>query len=90
MSVRKRTWQSGGETREAWIVDYTDQAGQRHIETFQKKKEADARHDEVRQNVRKGVHVAPSKSITITEAGKRWADEAEVRWSRARDRQNVP
>ncbi len=78
MSVRQRTWESGGKTREAWVVDYTDQAGDRHIETFKKKKDADARHDEVRQSVRKGVHVAGSKSITVAEAGKRWTDEAEA------------
>ena len=38
MSVRKRKWKTGsGEEREAWIVDYFDQAGDRHIETFDRK-----------------------------------------------------
>jgi hypothetical protein len=42
LSVRKRKWTTrGGETKEAWIVDYT-QDGERHIETFKKKKDADA------------------------------------------------
>jgi len=41
-SVRKRTWVSGGEKQEAWIADYFDQAGKRHIKTFAKKKAADA------------------------------------------------
>ena len=49
MSVRKRSWKTAkGEVKEAWIVDYTDQAGQRHIETFERKKDADAKHAEVR------------------------------------------
>ena len=49
MSVRKRKWTTrAGEEREAWVVDYVDQQGERHIETFAKKKEADARHAEVR------------------------------------------
>ena len=73
MAVRKRIWKTKtGEPREAWIVDYTDQAGDRHIETFAKKKDADARHDAVRQDVRKRVLVAPSKSVTIAEATARW------------------
>ena len=39
MSVRKRTWAtSKGEQKEAWIVDYTDQNGERHIETFARKR----------------------------------------------------
>jgi integrase len=79
MSVRKRTWTTAkGEQREAWIVDYVDAQGERHIETFTKKKDADARHAEVTVNVRKGIHVASSKSITVAEAAKRWADEAEA------------
>jgi integrase len=73
MSVRKRTWEtSKGEQREAWIVDYTDMQRDRHVETFSKKKDADARHAEVRVDVRAGVHVASSKSITVTEAGQSW------------------
>ena len=43
MSVRKRTWRTRtGEAKEAWIVDYTDQQGARHIHTFARKKDADA------------------------------------------------
>ena len=42
MSVRKRKWVTGkGEKKEAWIVDYSDQQGERHIQTFERKKEAD-------------------------------------------------
>ena len=44
MSVRKRTWKSpNGETKEAWVVDYVDQRGERHIKTFAKKRDAEAR-----------------------------------------------
>ena len=53
MSVRKRSWKTTkGEAKEAWIVDYTDQAGDRHIETFERKKDADARHAEVKVDVK--------------------------------------
>ncbi len=79
MSVRKRKWVTrSGEEREAWIVDYADQQGERHIETFDKKKEADARHAEVRVDVKAGVHVAPSKSVTVKQAGASWIKAAEA------------
>jgi integrase len=77
MSVRKRKWTtSKGVEREAWIVDYMDQEGERHIETFDRKKEADARHGEVSESVRHGTHVAPSKSVTVKEAGEKWLASA--------------
>src|SRR5262249_54316478 len=42
MSVRKRKWTTrSGEVKEVWIVDYTAD-GKRHIQTFKKKKDADA------------------------------------------------
>ncbi len=79
MSVRKRKWLTrSGQVREAWIVDYTDRQGERHIETFDKKKDADARHAEVKVDVRAGVHVAPSKSVTVKEAGKSWIAAVEA------------
>jgi integrase len=50
MSVRKRTWKSpSGEMKEAWVVDYVDQYGGRHIKTFAKKRDADAHHAIVRR-----------------------------------------
>ncbi|MFB6419911.1 tyrosine-type recombinase/integrase [Bradyrhizobium tunisiense] len=73
MSVRKRTWKtSKGEAREAWIVDYVDQAGNRCIQTFERKKEADAYHATVRVEVSEGSHTPRSRSITVREAGEAW------------------
>src|SRR6516164_4651569 len=72
MSVRKREWTTRkGEAREAWIVDYTDAKG-RHIETFERKKDADAREAQVTVDVAKGIHTAPSKSITVAQAADDW------------------
>jgi integrase len=71
MSVRKRAWTtSKGEQKEAWIVDYTDQQGVRHIKTFDRKKDADAYEATVRVDVRAGVHT--SSKATVAEAGKHW------------------
>ena len=73
MSVRKRTWTTRkGEKKEAWIVDYVDQDGDRHIETFASKKDADDYHATVKVDVRKGMHTAPSKSVTVAEAAESW------------------
>jgi integrase len=73
MSVRKRTWTtSTGEKKEAWIVDYSDQGGERHIQTFGRKKEADEYHATVKVDVRQGVHTPQSKGITVAEAADDW------------------
>ena len=74
MSVRKRAWITRrGEQREAWIIDYAIN-GNRHIETFERKKDADAREAEVTVNIGKGTHIAPSKTPTVREAGKEWLE----------------
>ena len=79
MSVRKRKWMtSAGEAKEAWIVDYADAKGERHIETFAKKKDADKRHDDVRVDVRKGVHTPVNKSISVEKAAQDWLKYVEL------------
>jgi integrase len=75
MSVRKREWTtSTGETKSAWIVAYTDQDGQRHIETFKRKKEADAWAQQTGVDVRAGTHTPASKSPTVAQAADAWID----------------
>jgi integrase len=73
MSVRKRSWITGrGEAREAWVVDYSDQLGKRHLKTFARKRDADAHHAKVAVDVKAGVHTAESRSVTVSEAGQYW------------------
>jgi hypothetical protein len=50
----------------------TARTGSRHIETFERKKDADAREAQVTVDVAKGIHTAPSKSITVAEAAQDW------------------
>ena len=38
---------SKGDEKEAWVVDYADLEGERRVETFSKKKAADARPPKV-------------------------------------------
>jgi integrase len=79
MPVRKRAWTTrAGEHKEAWVVDYFDQDGDRHIRTFAKKKDADGHHATVGIAVREGTHTAPSKSKTIAEAGQLWIKTGEA------------
>jgi integrase len=78
MSVRKRVWTTRkGETKEAWIIDYSVN-GSRHIETFERKKDADARKAQVAVNLSKGMHIAPGKTPTVTEAGQLWIKACEA------------
>jgi integrase len=72
MSVRKRTWSVNGERREAWIADYVDQGGERHIKTFAKRRDAEAFHASARVEVSKGLHTADRRSPTVAEAGELW------------------
>jgi integrase len=65
---------SKGEQKEAWVVDYVDQARERHLKTFSKKKAADNFAATANVEIRAGVHTADSASITIKEAGKLWIE----------------
>jgi hypothetical protein len=79
MSVRKRKWTTrSGETKQAFVVDYIDQDSDRHIRTFERKKDAEVFHDTVRTEVRKGFHTAPSKSATVAEAAESWVKRVEA------------
>jgi len=78
MSVRRRNWTSPkGDRKTAWVVDYVDQGGDRHIKTFPRKREADAYHATVTVDVRTGIHTADSRSVTIAAAGQLWLDSAD-------------
>jgi len=79
VSVRRRSWRSpSGEIREAWVVDYVDQAGDRHIKTFAKKRDADAHHAIVGVAVRAGTHTADSKSVTVAKAAELWLESCDA------------
>jgi integrase len=78
MSVRKRVWRSNGEPREAWVVDYFDQHGKRHLRTFARRRDADTYQAAVVGEVRAGLHIADSESVTIAEAGRLWIASGEA------------
>jgi integrase len=79
MSVRKRTWKSpNGEAKEAWVVDYVDQGGARHLKTFARKRDADAHHAVVATAVRAGTHTADRNSVTVAKAAQLWLTSCEA------------
>src|SRR5712671_3409991 len=77
-SIRKRTWKSAGEEKTAWIADYFDQGGKRHIKTFSTKKAADAWLVSTRSEVARGVHTPENASITVAEAAELWLQTGEL------------
>ena len=77
-SIRKRTWKSGGEDKAAWIADYFDQAGKRHIKTFSTKKAADAWLVSTRSKVAHGIHTPENASITVAEAAELWYERGQL------------
>jgi len=78
MSVRKRTWTtSAGEKRDAFVVDYVDQSGKRHLRTFSKQKAAKAYAAMVTVEVKHGMHTADADSITVADAGALWLQTAD-------------
>jgi integrase len=79
MSVRKRTWENqDGSKGEAWVAAYTDFSGKRRMRNFEKKHEAVAFHASVAGELRSGIHVPDSQSVTIAEAGRLWLQSCEA------------
>ncbi len=73
MSVRKRKWTTAkGEAKETWQADYVDGQGKRQRQSFDKKKDADAFLLKAMGEVRDGVHVPDSETITVSAAGNLW------------------
>jgi integrase len=73
MSVRKRVWTTKkGAVEHAFVLDYVDQKGKRHIETYRTEREAKKREIDVGAAVKQGTHTAHSDSITVDQAGDNW------------------
>ena len=60
------------------MVDYVDTTGRRRLKTFLKKKEADAFAANATVEIRDGVHVADSATVTIEVAAKLWIKSCEA------------
>jgi hypothetical protein len=76
--VRKRTWNNKAGEQTAWIADYFDQEGKRHIKTFDTKKAASAWLVTTQGEVVRGVHTPENASITVAEAAELWIQTGEL------------
>ena len=79
----KRAWRTPqtGELREAWIVDYVDQSGQRRNKNFERKRDAEAYEATVRVNIARGIH--SHSRVTVAAAGQQWLDDVDGRLERS-------
>jgi integrase len=78
MAIRKRTWTApDGTAKQAWLVDYRDQAGNRRAKQFARKKDAELWLTQAAWEVSKGVHTADSQSVTVAAAADIWIKAAE-------------
>jgi len=79
MAVRKRIWTTRkGNTREAWVVDYTDHAGKRRFETFEFKGDATSRAAKIKVDLGKGTHIALDTKATVADAAATWIKRLEA------------
>ncbi len=76
--VRKRTWTSRKGEQTAWIADYFDQGGKRHIKTFAREREAKAWLVTAQGEVARGVHTPENASITVAEAAELWIEKGKL------------
>src|SRR5215468_1069694 len=68
-SVRKRTWATPtGETKTAWMVDYSDSRGERQRKHFPTKKAADAFRISIEGQIQSGVYRPDASKLTISQA----------------------
>ncbi|MEJ6594675.1 tyrosine-type recombinase/integrase [Parasphingorhabdus sp.] len=79
MAIRKRLWTApDGTSKQAWLVDYRDQAGRRRFKQFARKKDADAWITTAAWEVSKGLHTPDSQSVTVSIAADLWIGKAEA------------
>ena len=76
--VRKRTWTNSKGEQTAWIADYFDQAGKRHIKTFTRQGDAKAWLVTAQGEVARGVHTPENASITVAEAAELWIEKSKL------------
>jgi integrase len=74
-TIRKRKWTNKEGEQTAWVADYFDQTGKRHIKTFKREREAKAWLVTAQGEVARGVHTPENASITVAEAAELWIEK---------------
>ena len=69
VSVRKRTWMaSSGETKTAWLVDYSNNRGDRQRRHFPSKKAADAFRINIEGQLQAGIYRPDASKLVVKQA----------------------
>jgi integrase len=76
--VRKRTWMTKKGEQQAWVVHYKDQQGNRRMQTFERKRDADAALVDIQGEIKQGIHTPVRASITVAEAADLWIEHCEA------------
>jgi integrase len=92
MAIRRRTWRTNGKSLSAYVVDYRDVDGKRRNKQFPTRKAAKYWAAQTHIDVKHGVHIPDTDSVSVEHAGKLWLAACEktlVRSSYERNRQHV-
>jgi integrase len=82
-AVRKRAWTApSGETKTAWMVDYTDNQGERQRKHFPTKKAADAFRINIEGQLQTGIYRADAGKLTVKQACESFITHCEGRHER--------
>jgi integrase len=93
MSIRKRAWRNDDGTKGiAYVVDYRDLDGHRRNKQFATREAAETWDAQTHIDIKAGVHIPDTASVTVAHAGALWLASCEgelVRSSYERNRQHV-
>jgi integrase len=79
MAIRKRNWIApDGTAKQAWLVDYRDQAGKRRAKQFARKKDAETWLTVAAYQVGMGTHTPDSVSVTVRRAAEMWIEKGQA------------
>jgi integrase len=79
-SVRRRTWKTAsGETKAAWVVDYTDGRGGRQRKHYLSKKAADAFRIQIEGQMQAGIHRPHADKVTVKDVCDSFLEHCEGR-----------
>jgi hypothetical protein len=78
MSIRHRTWKNkNGSQGQSWVLDYTDNGGERRLKTYKRKVDAQRGWAKIQIELDRNTHVPARRSATISEAAAHWYSACE-------------
>lgn len=78
-----------GARQPRWRLSWYDAEGVRHRQFFDTRSAADGAKTDLEGRLRAGTYIADARSLTIAQAGERWADELEMRREHPLERSTI-